>query len=358
MKSYRVFWLNKISSMSPQWHFLGHTEERVRLCPYGAFHNHREEPRASDFRVHVMCVCVCRCHFFLHVIYKMERRTCGERLLPMAGLTVLVCADGLTKLSEYPEKPWRPEDRQYAELPSWDPAVELSPLWCTEVGGSGCGLWTVLGCSDAVENQTFLLNTHMLLHARKLQRCYCETVSHSCSYQSDNRWWTFWYFKALKKCKWLCSDGPTLGYGGWRVWTVGQLVGLQAWHSWRRETTRDEVVESHQLIGSGLFPPPGSSVAEPHLGEEQKQECLLLYSSASPVERCYSDNAYLYLAGSSVHVNVYVCVCVWGPSDLLQGAELIEILTSGACSETTDITSLCATTSHWVQITPEGCFSC
>lgn len=71
----------------------------------------------------------------------------------MAGLTVLVCPVGATKLSEYPEKPWRPEERQYAEPPSWEPADELSPLWCTEVGGRGCGLWTVLGCSDAAEDK-------------------------------------------------------------------------------------------------------------------------------------------------------------------------------------------------------------
>jgi len=75
----------------------------------------------------------------------------------MAGLTVLLCPVGLTKLSEYPEKLWRPADRQYAELPSWEPAAEPSPLWCTEVGGRGCGRWTVLGCSDAAENINFIL---------------------------------------------------------------------------------------------------------------------------------------------------------------------------------------------------------
>lgn len=67
----------------------------------------------------------------------------------MVGLTALVCPAEATKFSEYPEKPCRPEDRQYAELPSWELAEELSPLWCTEVGGRGCGRWTVLGCSEA-----------------------------------------------------------------------------------------------------------------------------------------------------------------------------------------------------------------
>lgn len=54
-------------------------------------------------------------------------------------------------------------------------------------------------------------------------------------------------------------------------------------------------------------------------------------------------------------VSVNVCLYVQGLSVSLQGADLIEILTSGTCSKTTDITSLCATASHWVQITPEGC---
>ncbi len=55
------------------------------------------------------------------------------------------------------------------------------------------------------------------------------------------------------------------------------------------------------------------------------------------------------LVNVCVSVCVCVCVCARGLSDPLQGAELIEILTSGACNETTDITSLCATASHWVQ---------
>lgn len=45
----------------------------------------------------------------------MYVRTCGERLLPMVGLTALLCPVGATKPSEYPVKPWRPEERQYAE---------------------------------------------------------------------------------------------------------------------------------------------------------------------------------------------------------------------------------------------------
>lgn len=74
-------------------------------------------------------------------------------MLLMLGLTVLPCPVGETKLSEYPEKLCLPEERQYPEPPSWEAADELSALWCTEVGGKGCGRWTVLGCSEAGESK-------------------------------------------------------------------------------------------------------------------------------------------------------------------------------------------------------------
>lgn len=66
----------------------------------------------------------------------------------------------------------------------------------------------------------------------------------------------------------------------------------------------------------------------------------------------HSVYGHLYLPECVCACEFYV-LCVRGLP--LQGAELIEILTSGACSETTDITSLCATASHRVQRqTPEG----
>lgn len=197
-------------------------------------------------------------------------RTCGERLLPMLGLTVLVCPVGDTKLSEYPEKPWRPEDRQYAELPSWEPADEPSPPWCTEVGGRGCGRWTVLGCSDAAENKTFYLKSHFGF----IQNSFAavnKIIPDSVSSHLRKSFFLSIHFRHV----WVCSAEPTLSYRSGSVGAVGQLIGLQAGHSWRRETTGNEVVKRHQLIGSCLLPPPGSSVAEPHLREKQRQECFM-----------------------------------------------------------------------------------
>lgn len=142
----------------------------------------------------------------------------------MVGLTALECAVGATKPSEYPEKPWRPEDRQYAELPSWDPADELRPLWCTEVGGSGCGRWTVLGCSDAAENQTFYLKSHIA----KTRNIFAAVVVRQFQILC------FQTAKALLKTDinpkyiWVCLVEPTLSYGSRRVGAVGQLIGLQA----------------------------------------------------------------------------------------------------------------------------------
>lgn len=71
-----------------------------------------------------------------------------------------------------------------------------------------------------------------------------------------------------------CLAEPTLGYGRRSVRALGQLVGLQPRHGRRGETTGNEVVKRHQLTGSCLLPPAGSSVAKPNLREEPRQERL------------------------------------------------------------------------------------
>lgn len=84
----------------------------------------------------------------------------------------------------------------------------------------------------------------------------------------------------------------TLGYGGWSVRALRQLVGLQAWHGWRGETTRNEVVEGHQLTGPSLFPPAGSSVAKPNLREEPRQEFAFNYLRKASSSGFYTHALY------------------------------------------------------------------
>lgn len=109
----------------------------------------------------------------------------------------------------------------------------------------------------------------------------------------------------------------TLRYGGGSVGAVGQLVGLEAGHGRGWESTRNEVVEGHQLTSSSLLPPTGSSVAEPHLQRKQDESVWFLCSM----------RIILVLLQPSVCVRTSLT----GP---LHGAELIEISTSGACNET------------------------
>lgn len=68
----------------------------------------------------------------------------------------------------------------------------------------------------------------------------------------------------------------TLRYGSGSVGAVRQLVGLEAGHGRGWESTRNEVVEGHQLTSSSLLPPTGSSVAEPHL--QRKQDKSIWFS--------------------------------------------------------------------------------
>lgn len=92
----------------------------------------------------------------------------------MLGLTVLVCPAGVTKLSEYPEKLCRPEERQYAEPPSWGFAEEPIPAWCTEVGGNGCGRWTVPGCSEVAEKK-FLHKSQCCLYKHEISDSFLDS---------------------------------------------------------------------------------------------------------------------------------------------------------------------------------------
>lgn len=69
-----------------------------------------------------------------------------------------------------------------------------------------------------------------------------------------------------------CLAELTLGYRGWGVGAIRQLVGLEAGHGRGWESTRDEVVKRHQLTSSSLLPPTGSSVAEPHLQIKKKKD--------------------------------------------------------------------------------------
>lgn len=179
-------------------------------------------------------------------VFLKHKLTWGERLLPMVGLTALLWPVGGPKLSEYAGKLCRPDDRQYAEFPSWEDADELSPLWWTEVGGRGCGRWTVLVCSGAAEHKTWYF---------RFKFCEIKCLkSHKLIYEMSFQW-------EIKKCL-------TLGDRSRRVRTVWQLIRLKARHSRWRETARYEVVKSHQLVGSCLFPPSCPSVAEPHLKED------------------------------------------------------------------------------------------
>lgn len=90
------------------------------------------------------------------------------------------------------------------------------------------------------------------------------------------------HVKRLTQFAWLeriiaamaCLAEPTLGYRRRSVRALGQLVGLQARHGRRGETTGNEVVKRHQLTGSCLLPPAGSSVAKPNLREEPRQKRL------------------------------------------------------------------------------------
>lgn len=111
---------------------------------------------------------------------------------------------------------------------------------------------------------------------------------------------------------WVCSAEPTLSYGR-RVGAVGQLIGLQAWHSRRRETTGDEVVKSHQLIGSGLLPPPGSSIAEPHLRGQQRQKCIIYLLTQTDKLKMHTACTILFFicqCAWSMQMYMHACVCV------------------------------------------------
>lgn len=50
--------------------------------------------------------------FWAHTYILSYILTCGESPFPIAGFIGLAGPPGLTKLSEYPEKEWRPEARQ------------------------------------------------------------------------------------------------------------------------------------------------------------------------------------------------------------------------------------------------------
>lgn len=102
---------------------------------------------------------------------------------------------------------------------------------------------------------------------------------------------------------------PTLSNRSWRVGAVWQLVGLQAWHRWCREPTRDKVVKRHQLIGSCLLPPPGSSVAEPHLKVEEPFTYFLnQQNNFHCIESCVNVFSIFGSLHGARSIYVYVCV--------------------------------------------------
>lgn len=78
----------------------------------------------------------------------------------MAGFMGLAGPPGLTKLSEQPEKEWRPEARQQGEPPS--PCPPPPEVWWPEEGGRGWGRCTVLGGSDTVRGNIEKVQTHLM----------------------------------------------------------------------------------------------------------------------------------------------------------------------------------------------------
>lgn len=71
--------------------------------------------------------------------------------------------------------------------------------------------------------------------------------------------------------QWAATFGPvtlflhTLWNGGGLVRGLRQLVCWQGRHGRGWEPARDEMVESHQLIGPSLLPPSCTAVAKPDL---------------------------------------------------------------------------------------------